>query len=182
MKAKDCKELILRWQEEGTFDEMLPEVAALRGVPQPEQFHAEGDAYVHTMVAVQAVADDDDPRVLWGTLLHDIGKAETTSFIDGRWRAFGHDLLGARLVPKAMERIGFPELADDVGWLVRHHLFHFSWNIWPGQSLSPRQLRFTREPLFPLLLRLCAADAAGSHGGERKGEVLRTIADAAAGL
>lgn len=181
MNAKDGKNLILRWQEEGKFEEMLPEVAALRGVPQPECFHAEGDAYMHTMMAAQAVADDDDPRVFWGSILHDIGKAETTAFTDGRWRAFGHDRLGARLVPKAMERIGFPELADDVSWLVRHHLFHFSWHILPGQRLSPRQLRFTREPLFPLLLRVCAADAAGSHGGGHKGDALRVIADAAAG-
>lgn len=176
--AAQCRQLIEEWLSDGSFDERLPEVAALRGVPQPEQFHAEGDAFTHTMLAMRAVADDADPRVFWGALLHDIGKAETTSFIHGRWRAFGHAEAGAEQVVGVMARLGLPELANDVAWLVKHHLFHFSWHYAPGEKFTRRQSRFMENPLFPLLLEVCAADASGSLGGNGKGRVIAAIAEA----
>ena len=86
MRGRNCRELVERWLAEGDFDLLLPEVAALRGVPQPEKYHAEGDAFIHTMLALESVDDDADPRVFWGVLLHDIGKATTTVFIEGRWQ------------------------------------------------------------------------------------------------
>lgn len=176
--AAQCRQLIEEWLADGSFDDRLPEVVALRGVPQPEEFHAEGDAFNHTMLAMRAVADDADPRVFWGVLLHDIGKAQTTHLIQGRWRAFGHAEAGAEFVPGIMSRLGLPELAADVAWMVKHHLFHFSWHYTPGEKLTSKQRRFMEHPLFPLLLQVCAADAAGSLGGSGKGRVIAAIAGA----
>jgi putative nucleotidyltransferase with HDIG domain len=164
------------WRREERFDLLLPEVVALHGVPQPEEYHAEGDAFTHTMLALAAVDDDADPLVFWGVLLHDIGKVATTAFIDGRWRAHGHDATGAALVPAIMARIGYPELGADVAWLVRQHLFHFSWQMREDGCLSKRQLRFAEHPLFPLLLETCAADAAGSNGNNGKGRKIKLLA------
>ncbi len=170
MNASQCKELIALWLADGSFDERLPEVVALRGVPQAAEYHAEGDAYVHTMLAVAAVADDADQRIFWGVLLHDIGKAITTAFIRGRWRAHGHETAGAELVPAIMSRLGLAELAADVTWLVKHHDFLLSWNLQPGAELTARQQRFMEHPLFPLLLKVNAADADASRGASNKGE------------
>ncbi len=173
MRGRDCRELIERWRRDGSFDLLLPEVAALRDVPQPEKYHAEGDVLTHTMLALETVDDDADPRVFWGVLLHDIGKATTTVFIDGRWRAHGHAEAGADLVPAIMARIGHPELTKDVAWLVRHHLFHFSWNLRGIPRLTKNQRKFMEHPLFPFLLRVCLADAAGSRGGDKESKILR---------
>ncbi|AAR34582.1 HD domain-containing protein [Geobacter sulfurreducens] len=175
--ARHCRELVDRWLADGSFDRRLPEVARLRGVPQPEVYHAEGDAFVHTMLALSAVDGGADSRVFWGVLLHDIGKAETTEFISGRWRAWGHAERGAAMVPAVMERLGLPELAADVVWLVRHHTFHFSWNLTPDVRLTRNQRRFLEHPLLPLLLEVCRADADGSHGGSDKGDKIEQIAD-----
>ncbi|RNC65831.1 MAG: HD domain-containing protein [Desulfuromonadales bacterium] len=169
MRALDAKLTIERWLADGSFSARLPEVELLRGVPQPEDYHAEGDAFVHTMLCVASVPEDADPRVFWGVLLHDIGKAETTEFIKGRWRSWGHADKGAVMVPAVMERLGLPELGADVAWLVKHHTFHFSWNLEPGARLTRNQHRFVEHPLFPLLLQVCRADAAGSYGGSDKG-------------
>lgn len=177
MKAADHKKLVEGWLDDGSFDEILPEVAALRGVPQPEEFHAEGDAFTHTLLATRAVDDDSDLRVFWGTLLHDIGKAESTRLVHSRWRAYGHAEAGAKLVHGIMLRLGFPELADDVAWLVKNHLFHFAWHLEPKVRLTRNQLRFMEHPLFPLLLEVCAADAAASLGRSDKGRVIKMIAD-----
>jgi len=175
MNVLNCKKVLSRWLSDGTFSEKLPEVAALRGVLQSAEYHGEGDAYVHTMLAVDAVEDDADRRVFWAVLLHDIGKAVTTRFIDGRWRAHGHEEEGARLIPGIMTRLGLPVISDDVAWLVRHHDFILSWNLGPGDDLTPRQRRFMEHPLFPLLLRVNAADAAASWGRSRKGEIGRKL-------
>jgi len=177
MRARDCRELVQKWQREGSFDELLLEVAALRGIPQPEQYHAEGDAFIHTMLAVASVDDVADARVFWAVLLHDIGKAETTAFSHGRWRALGHAEAGAARVPGVMKRIGFPGLAHDVAWLVRQHLFHFSWHLREDGGLSKQQRHFMEQPLFALLLEVCYADAAGSQGSSDKGHKLRLIGE-----
>ncbi len=177
MRGRDCRILLERWQREGRFDLLIPEVATLRGVPQPEKYHSEGDVFTHTMLALEAVDDNADPRVFWGTLFHDIGKATTTEFIRGRWRAHGHAEVGAEQVPAAMERIGYPELAADVAWLVRHHLFHFSWNLLENGHVTKNQRKFMEQPLFPLLLQVCLADAAGSRGCTDKGAKIAQIAE-----
>ena len=177
MTAREGKELLASWLADGSFADRLPEVDALRGVPQPPEYHGEGDVYVHTMLAVEAVADDADPRVFWGTLLHDIGKAQTTEFVRGHWHSYGHEAAGARLVPAIMCRLGLSELAHDVTWLVRHHDFLLSWQLQPCMKLSARQRRFLEHPLFPLLLQVGAADAAGAQGRSRKGEDCRMLAE-----
>lgn len=177
MRAGDCRELMERWRREGNFDRLLPEVAALRGVPQPEEYHPEGDAFTHTLLALAAVDDDADPRVFWAVLLHDIGKAVTTAFIKGRWRAFGHAATGAAMVPAVMSRIGYPGWGADVGWLVRQHHFHFSWELRVDGRLTKQQRRYMEHPLFPLLLETCAADAEGSGGSSGKGSTIMRIAD-----
>jgi putative nucleotidyltransferase with HDIG domain len=171
----NCKTALSQWLADGTFPEKLPEVDALRGVLQSDEYHGEGDAYVHTMLAVDALSDGADPRIFWAVLLHDIGKAATTRFIDGRWRSRGHEEEGAKLVPEIMSRLGLPQLSEDVTWLVRHHDFILSWNIKPGDRLSARQRRFMGHPLFPLLLRVNAADAAASWGRSSKGETGRML-------
>lgn len=177
MKAKEWKEMVRRWIGDGTFDSRLPEVAALRGVPQPEDYHAEGDAFTHTMLAVEAVDDDSDQRVFWGTLLHDVGKAEKTFFENGRWRSAGHAEAGADMVPAVMDRLGLSDLAHDVAWLVRHHMFHFSWRLGNDPRLTRNQRRFLENPLFTLLLEVCLADAEASHGLSDKGSKIRLIAE-----
>ena len=175
MDVLNCKKVLSRWLSDGTFSEKLPEVAALRGVLQSAEYHGEGDAYVHTMLAVDAVEDDADRRVFWAVLFHDIGKAATTRFIDGCWRSRGHEEEGARMVPGIMTRLGLNGISDDVEWLVRHHDFILSWNLDTGDRLTPRQRRFMEHPLFPLLLRVNAADAAASWGRSRKGEIGRML-------
>jgi len=152
---------IARWLADGIFEKMLPEVARLRDVPQAPEFHPEGDALIHTMQAIAEIDDDDDQRVFWAVMLHDIGKKETTVFVNGRYRSHGHAEAGANMVAGILSRFSLEKIADDVTWLVKHHHYHHAWNLQPGQPLSRRQQKFTEHPLFPLLLKVCAADAAG---------------------
>lgn len=180
-----CTQLIQQlkcWSENGELERLLPELTALRGVPQPEDYHAEGDVFNHTLLAVEQLGENEDERLCWAVLLHDIGKAVTTRMIDGRLRAHGHDQKGAELAREILSRLGHQALADDVAWLIAHHHFALSWGEAVAAGLTPRQKRFCRQPLFPLLLRLCRADAAASLGVSRKGILLGWIEHHAAAL
>lgn len=172
--------LFRNWCAAGRLGEVLPEVEALRDVPQDTLYHQEGDALAHTLLAVAQVKDEDDERVFWAVLLHDIGKAATTRLIEGRWRSRGHCRTGAELAKGVLERLGQADLAPEVAWLVRHHQFHLNWNIQDGRSLSTRQQRFCSLPLFPLLVRVAGIDALASRGASRKGEILQEVVKLAA--
>ena len=161
MTAGDWKRRLAEWLNDGSFADILPEVAALKDVPQPPEFHPEGDALIHTLQAVSEVDDAVDERVFWAVLLHDIGKKSTTLYHDGRWRAHGHAESGAELVRAIMPRCGLGHLAGDVCWLVKNHHFRQSWNLKPGEMPSKRQRIFMEHPLFTLLEKVCAADTAG---------------------
>ncbi|RME39115.1 MAG: HD domain-containing protein [Deltaproteobacteria bacterium] len=158
--------------------QVLPEVAALAGVPQPPDYHGEGDALEHTRLTVAALAPDADARLVWAAALHDVGKATTTRLVDGRWRAHGHDRLSGERAAQVLSRFNAEQMAEDVAWLVRHHHFALSWRIPPGGRLTGRQKRFCRHPLFPLLVDLCRADAAASYGISTKERWLDQVLDA----
>lgn len=153
----------------------IPEVGALAGVLQAQEYHREGDVLVHTLLALQALPPGVDERVCWAVLLHDIGKAVTTEYFQGRWRSHGHAEAGERMSGHVLNRLGREDIAEDVSWLVRHHGFALSWGPHPLDRLSKRQLRFCRHPLFPLLLQVARADAAASLGKSDKGERLENI-------
>jgi len=149
----------------------VPELAALAGTPQMARYHAEGDVAVHTKLAVEACADDCDPDLLWAALLHDVGKPEATKEIGGRIRSPGHDVVGAEVAAKVLTRLGLPrQRRDRIVWVIRHHIFHFSWNLNAPEEASRRQRRFAADPRFPLLVALLGVDAAASLVSSRKRE------------
>ena len=57
----------------GLLREILPEVAALKGVEQPPEFHPEGDVWTHTLIMLERLREPSLELAL-GVLLHDIGK------------------------------------------------------------------------------------------------------------
>lgn len=139
--------------------EVLPEVAAMKGVRQPPEYHPEGDVFVHTKL-VMAALNRPSPALAFGALLHDCGKPATFTETD-RIRFHGHDELGAKIARQVCERLRLSTRdTDHVVWLVREHmhLAHL-----PGMRESKRK-RFVRQPGFDDLLELCRADCMGSFG------------------
>ena len=74
----DGAERAARFEEDSRLSVILPEVYALEDVPQPPDYHPEGDALTHTLLAVRHLPPDPDRRLAWAALLHDVGKAATT--------------------------------------------------------------------------------------------------------
>ena len=142
----------------GLLQVVLPEVAALRGVPQSKP--APGDALDHTLAAVDAARPTEDGSDRFAALLHDIGKASTMG--DGHF--IGHDRVGAELAASVLDRLRIP------GWqaariihAVRHHMYAYEGG-WTDAAVR----RFIRrlEPIgTTLLFALRRADDVASGVG-----------------
>jgi poly(A) polymerase len=63
--------------QSGLLAEVLPEVAKLKGVEQPPQYHPEGDVWTHTLMLLDQLELGCPMTLAWGVLLHDIGKPAT---------------------------------------------------------------------------------------------------------
>lgn len=145
----------------------VPELAALRGVPQDPAWHPEGDVLTHTAHCLDAAVEErgamEDPWAeMLGVLCHDLGKAVTTVFERGRWRSARHDEEGAALAHALLARLtDRAGLADKVAALVREHLR-------PGQLHLARERvgdaairRLATRVDLRALVRVARADAAG---------------------
>jgi poly(A) polymerase len=143
----------------GMLEVILPEVAAMKGVEQPPDFHPEGDVWVHTLLLLEKL-EDPSPTLALGALLHDVGKPATQSF-DDRIRFNEHDKLGEKMALEICRRLRLPnDAANRVAWLVGQHM-----RIGAAREMRESKLkRFVREPGFGELLTLCRLDALASHG------------------
>lgn len=110
-------------EELGLLAPLLPEVAALRGVPQLPEYHPEGDVLAHTVAAL-AVADGlwDSPLFKLGVVFHDVGKPLALARSGGE-NMGGHCAIGARIAAAALTRLRLPRRdVEAVGHLVGEHM------------------------------------------------------------
>ena len=81
--------------ERGLLKDVLPEIEALRGVEQPELFHAEGDVFEHTMLVLENAKPTQEAQL--AALLHDAGKPATQGFLGDRISFLGHEKVSAEI-------------------------------------------------------------------------------------
>jgi len=145
--------------ESGLLVEILPEVAAMKGVEQPPQFHPEGDVWTHTLLMLDRMRAPSLTLAL-GVLLHDVAKPPTFRVAD-RIRFDGHAELGAKMAAAILTRL---RLAGDqiraVEALVADHLRFKDVKQMRESTLR----RFLRQPNFEELLELHRLDCLASHG------------------
>ncbi|HXX37505.1 MAG TPA: CCA tRNA nucleotidyltransferase [bacterium] len=143
----------------GLLEVVLPEVAAEANVPQPEEFHPEGDVLQHTRLVVGGL-EAPTPTLAMAALLHDVGKPPTLVRA-GRIRFDRHDEVGAELARAVMERLRFPRRdVDRVASLVRQHMIFKD----VPRMREARLRRLLDAPEFEELLDLHRADCMASHG------------------
>lgn len=151
--------------DSGLMQQILPEVEAGRDVPQPPEFHPEGDVHRHTGM-VLAGLQDPSVELAFATLLHDIGKAVTFSVTD-RYRFNRHDSVGARMAERICERLRLSKKQrEEIVFLVKRHMIL---PALPGMRVAKRKRLFEEEH-FAKLLPLGRADCLGSHGDTSSAE------------
>lgn len=153
----------------GALARVMPELAALSGVPQRADYHPEVDSLVHTLMCVDHAARVNHPLdVRVAALLHDLGKAVTPR---AEWPSHhGHDARGLPLVKQFCERLRVPNGARDLALTVtrEHLLVHRVRELRPETLLAllERFDAFRRPERFELALNGCECDARGRLGFE----------------
>ncbi len=156
--------------ETGMLGAVLPEVAAMKGVQQPPQFHPEGDVWVHTLLLLAGLRAGCSPTLAVGALLHDVGKPPTFRRAPDRIRFDGHAEVGAKMAEEICRRLRFSNHeTEQICALVASHLRFIDAPRMKESTLK----RFLRLPKFDEHLELHRLDCLASHGGLELYEFVR---------
>lgn len=161
------------FHESGMMKEIIPEIEALKNVPQPEEYHQEGDVFVHTLLALRGLKPGASDELILATMLHDISKPETTETPekDGvdRIRTTEHETKGAELAETICARLRIPKhRTERVTWLVKNHMLFAFGKV---EEMRPGTLRkyFIDAPkLGDDLLELYRVDVLASKSPQQE--------------
>ena len=151
----------------GALAQILPEVDALFGVPQPPAHHPEFDAGVHVCMALDYGAQRSFPLpVRYAILAHDLGKAESPSV---HWpKHHAHEARSVRLAARLSERLRVPTDCRDLARLTArfHGVVHRAGELRPATLLDiiGETDAFRRPERLEQLLMACEADACSRPG------------------
>lgn len=146
--------------ESGLLHEVLPEVAAMKGVEQPPEFHPEGDVFTHTLLLLENLPHPCSVTLAWGALLHDVGKPPTFRRAPDRIRFDDHVSVGVKMAEAICRRLRFSnEDMEQILALVDNHM-----RFGDVERMKPSTFKkFIRLPRFNEHLELHRLDCESSH-------------------
>jgi poly(A) polymerase len=146
--------------ESGVMKIIFPEIDAMGGVEQRNEYHHK-DVFYHTCIVVDNVAKVSDNLWLrFASLVHDIAKPPTKRFVEGTgWTFHGHEELGARMMNSIFERMKLPlHRLNYIEKLVRLHLRPIALVDEQVSDSAIRRLIVAADEDLDDLITLCRAD------------------------
>ncbi len=140
---------------------IVPELEDGYGVEQSK--HHIYDCYKHNLLSLDYAAKKDfSKEVRLAALLHDIAKPKTKRGKGKDATFHGHEVVGARMAQKILERLKFSkEETKKIVKLIRYHLFYY--NVGEVSESSVRRLvRQVGKDSIDELLQLRSCDRIGS--------------------
>jgi putative nucleotidyltransferase with HDIG domain len=166
-RARRAFELL---DETGLLVEVLPEVARMKGVEQPPQYHPEGDVWVHTLGLLGQLEEGCSATLAWGALLHDVGKPPTFRRAPDRIRFDGHVDVGVAMGAEILRRFRFSnEETRQILELIENHMRFAD----AGRMRASTLKRFFRIPDFQEHLALHRMDCMAGSGNLEHWEFVR---------
>jgi len=153
--------LCLRMMDElGVLGHVLPELEGARGCEQPENYHPEGDVFVHSILTVEKLGPNPDFVLAMAALLHDVGKPEA-SRRSGPKQFPEHERIGCDVARAICRRLRLPNNETDrICWLVHRHMYFKDARKMKQSTLKT----LFADPGFDQLAELHRADALASWG------------------
>jgi putative nucleotidyltransferase with HDIG domain len=156
-------------EKAGILKVIAPELQDAVGVPQPPQFHSEGDVFAHTLLALKSLPENVEPKIAWAILLHDIGKPKVIKTPEkdktARIKFYDHEKIGAEMAENVLKRLRFSnEFVKDVGWLVLNHMM----DTYIPKMREAKRRQLFQDPRFPMLTEVFRADRLASLSPEGK--------------
>jgi len=157
-RAKRAFELL---DETGLLQQVLPEIAKMKGVEQPPEFHPEGDVFVHTLLLLDKLPAGSSKTLAWGALLHDVGKPPTFRVAPDRIRFDGHVEVGVKMAAEICRELRFSnDETDQILALVDNHMRFADVQRMKESTLK----KFLRLPGFDEHMELHRIDCLSSNG------------------
>src|SRR6185295_3289930 len=142
----------------GILEHIIPEFTFLEGVPQPQNYHSEGNVLIHSLLVISELSAMPSVELAWAALFHDIGKGPTLSYEGERIRFPCHAEEGEKVAKKILTRLKFSKFSSSkICWLIRHHHIFDQF----AEMKHTTKLRYFDEPFFEDLLLLHRADVFG---------------------
>ncbi len=174
----------------GAFRELMPELLTMKNCPQPENFHSEGDVWIHTRLALEKLKSSDFAKqfpdhqistslaesrrvsLILTILFHDIGKPSTLTTPEqhgsDRIRFNEHDVVGAKMATSIFNRLrlsspeGLGVDINKIAWLIQHHMILVHGNIDEMRESTIEKYFFNPDYPGDDLLKLSWVDIAAT--------------------
>jgi len=145
----------------GLLKYIIPELEENFNVPQNK--HHIYDCYEHAIFSLKyATKENFSQRVRIVALLHDIAKPRVKRGEGENATFYNHEVVGARMAEKILERLKFPkDEIENIVKLVRHHLFYYDVDE-VGDSSIRRLVRQVGPENMEELLQVRMCDRIGS--------------------
>lgn len=172
LKSDKAYEGVMLLHDAKLLQYILPELE--RGVGMDQNRHHIYTVFRHSVLSLKH-CPNNDWRVRFASLLHDIAKPQTKRLIKGDFTFYNHDIVGARVAEKIMSRLKFSnEDIRKVSTLVRNHMFYY--NVGEVTESSVRRLIVkVGEENLKDLIDLRIADRLGSGVPKAKPYKLRHL-------